>query len=133
MTSLKALKSVAHNVIHQFASTLNYWSGDYGINHLARAVLDAGGTVTIDLLARSSVPALTDNGNFSVGQLANLLPTLLVKEGFSPELLSSASARFRFRSPAPSIGGSTACDCLVSFTTTEGRSYEVRLTELNAP
>ena len=133
MPSLKPLKSVAHNVIHQFASTLNYWSGDYGINHLANAALGSGGVVVVNLLARSSQPMLSDDGHFAIGQLADLLPALLVKEGFDCELLSSASARFSFHRPAPTRGGNAAYDCLVQFTTTEGRHYEVKLTELNAP
>lgn len=55
-SSLKPLKSVAHNVCHQFASSLNYWTGDYGINHFARSVVAAGGSVAVDLLAGTSQP-----------------------------------------------------------------------------
>lgn len=132
-SSLKPLKSVAHNVCHQFASTLNYWGGDYGINHLARSVLDAGNLVTIDLLAGTSSPELSGEGVHAPQKLAKALPHLLAKEGFATDLLASATATYRFRGPPPKPGGSVAYDCQVEFTTIEGRSYAVELSELNAP
>ena len=74
-SSLKPLKSVAHNVCHQFASTLNYWAGDYGINHFARSVVAAGNLVAVDLLAGTSHPALSGEGAAGVRQLAVALPS----------------------------------------------------------
>lgn len=133
MPSLKPLKSVAHNVVHQFASTLNYWGGDYGINHLAHAVLASGGAATVDLLAGSCEPVLIGEGGLAVRQLAAILPALLLKEGFAPELLGSALVQFSFRGPPPAPGGNAAYDCVVTFITTDGRRYAVKLTELNAP
>ncbi len=133
MPSLKPLKSVAHNVIHQFASTLNYWDGDYGINHLARSTLSSGGVVSIDLIAGSSVPLLMGQGAVACRQLADALPVLLAKEGFEPSILVFTVARFVFRSPPPVPGGIAAFECVVELSTSEGRRYEVRLTELNAP
>jgi hypothetical protein len=131
--SLKPLKSVAHNVCHQFASTLNYWGNDYGINHLARSVVNAGNLVTVDLLAGTSNPELLDEGAHAARQLAQALPELLAKEGFATNLLVSATATYRFRSSLPEPGGSVAYDCQVAFTTTGGHSYAVELSELNAP
>jgi hypothetical protein len=133
MPSLKPLKSVAHNVIHQFASTLTYWGDDYGINHLAHAVLGVGGSVSIDLLSGTCVPALHGDGPTAVRSLSGALPRLMEKAGFQPSLLKSAVAEFRFPGPAPVQGGNTAYDCVVEFTTVEGRQYQVRLNELNAP
>ena len=133
MPSLKPLKSVAHNVIHQFASTLTYWGGDYGINHLAHAVLAAGGNVTIDLLSGSCTPALHGEGKIAAKCLSGGLPRLMEKAGFQASLLSAACARFHFPGPAPVEGGNTAYDCIVELTTVEGRHYVVRLNELNAP
>jgi len=132
-SSLKPLKSVAHNVCHQFASTLNYWGGDYGINHLARSVVDAGNLVTVDLLGGTSSPRLTGEGAHAPQQLAKALPQLLAKEGFATDLLASATATYRFRGPFPEPGRSVAYDCQVEFTTTGGRSYTVELSEFNAP
>jgi hypothetical protein len=132
-SSLKPLKSVAHNVCHQFASTLNYWGGDYGINHLARSVIDAGNLVTVDLLAGTSSPRLSGEEEHAPQQLAKALPQLLAREGFAIGLLSSATATYRFRGPLPEPGGSVAYDCQVEFTTTGGRSYAVELSEINAP
>ena len=133
MSSLKPLKSVAHNICHQFASTLNYWGSDYGINHLARSDVSAGNLVTIDLLAGTSSPELFGEGAHAPQQLAQALPQLLVTEGFAADLLASATATYRFRGPLPEPGGSVAYDCRVEFTTTGGRSYPVELSELNAP
>lgn len=132
-SSLKPLKSVAHNVCHQFASTLNYWGDDYGINHFARSVIAAGGSVAVDLLAGTSGPPLAGDGAFCVQQLASALPVLLVKEGFEANLLSSAVASYRIRGPLPESGGIVAYDCRVEFNTVGGRSYVVELSELNAP
>ena len=132
MSSLKPLKSVAHNVCHQFASTLNYWSSDYGINHLARSVVNAGNLVTVDLLAGTSNPELLDQGAYAVRQLAQAFPELLAKEGFATNLLASATATYRFRGSMPEPGGSVAYDCQVAFRTTGGQSYAVELSELNS-
>ncbi len=132
-SSLKPLKSVAHNVCHQFASTLNYWAGDYGINHFARSVVAAGNDVTVDLLTGTSIPVLAGEGAAGVGQLAAALPSLLVKEGFDPNLLASATATYRVRGALPKPGGNVAYDCRVEFTTAGGRAYTVELSELNAP
>jgi hypothetical protein len=133
VSSLKPLKSVAHNICHQFASTLNYWGNDYGINHLARSVVDAGNLVTVDLIAGTSNPKLLGEGAHAVHQLAQSLPELLAKEGFAANLLVSATAAYRFRGSLPEPGGTVAYDCQVEFATTGGRSYAVELSELNAP
>ena len=133
MSSLKPLKSVAHNVCHQFASTLNYWGNDYGINHLARSVVNAGNLVTVDLLAGTSNPRFEGEGARAVRQLAQALPELLTREGFAIDLLASATATYQIRGSLPDPGGSVAYDCQVAFTTTGGRSYAVELSELNAP
>jgi hypothetical protein len=133
VSSLKPLKSVAHNVCHQFASTLNYWGGDYGINHLARSAVGAGNLVTVDLLAGTSNPGLSGEGAHAPQLLAQVLRQLLAKEGFAIDLLASAAATYRFRGPLPEPGGSVAYDCHVEFTTTGGRSYVVELSELNSP
>ena len=132
-SSLKPLKSVAHNVCHQFASTLNYWAGDYGINHFARSVVAAGGSVAVDLLGGTSHPPLAGEGSLGVRQLADALRHLLVKEGFGDNPLSSAVANYRIRGPLPEPGGTVAYDCRVEFRTAGGRSYVVELSELNAP
>jgi hypothetical protein len=133
MPSLKPLKSVAHNVIHQFASTLTYWDNDYGINHLAHSVLRVGGSVSIDLLSGSCVPRLERDGNEAVLRLACALPRLMEKEGFPPSLLDLACARFDFQGPAPVQGGNVRYDCLVELRTIDGRQFQVRVNELNAP
>lgn len=128
-SSLKPLKSVAHNVCHQFASTLNYWANDYGINHLARSVAAAGNMVVVDLLAGTSHPVLAGEGATGVQQLASALPGLLVKEGFAPNLLARATATYRMRGELPERGGVVAYDCRVELTTVGGRSYVVELSE----
>lgn len=129
MPSLKPLKSVAHNICHQFASTLNYWDGDYGINHLARSVADAGNLVTVDLLAGTSNPELLGEGAYAVRRLAQALPELLAKEGFATDLLASATATYRFHGLLPEPGGNAAYDCQTVFMTTGGRSYIVDFSE----
>ena len=131
MSSLKPLKSVAHNLCHQFASTLNHWGNDYGINHLARSVVNVGNLVTVDLLAGTSSPGLSGEGAHAPHQLAQALQQLLAKEGFVAGLL--ASATYQFHDPLPEPGGLVAYDCQIEFTTAGGRSYRVELSDLNAP
>ena len=133
MSSLKPLKSVAHNVCAQFASTLNYWTDDYGINHLAKAARNAGGHVCIDLLAGTSQPQLAGLGPELVNQLASALPALLIKEGFAPDLLAAASATYNFGTTRSDPQGGVAYDCVVSLTTTGDRTYTVELSEHNFP
>ena len=130
---LKPLKSVAHNLCHQFASTLNYWAGDYGINHFARSVVAAGNLVSVDLLAGTSSPPLMGEGAAGAQQLAAALPSLLDNEGLEPSLLATAMATYHVRGPLPEADGNVAYDCRVEFTTVGGRSYAVKLSELNAP
>jgi len=130
-SSLKPLKSVAHNVCHQFGSTLNYWANDYGINHFARSVLATGNKVTVDLLTGTSMPALSGEGALGPGQLAVYLASMMVKEGFDPHLLSAATATYTFRGQPPEPGGCVAYDCEVSLATVSGRGYVVALSELD--
>lgn len=129
MPSLKPLKSVAHNVCHQFASTLNYWEDDYGINHLARAVVGAGDLVMIDLLTGTSRPPMSGNGAHAVQQLSQALPVLLAKEGVAAGLIASATAIYEFRSASPERGASVRYGCRVELTTTEGHVYAVAFSE----
>ena len=130
---MKPLKSVAHNVCHQFASTLNYWGDDYGINHFARAVRAAGGHVTVDLLTASSSPALSGLGQNLARHMAGYLPELLQKEGFAPDLLISAIAKYDFLTTRKDPSGSVAYDCQVQLATQDGRSYSVAISEQNTP
>ena len=130
---MKPLKSVTHNVCHQFASTLNYWGDDYGINHFARAVRATGGHVTIDLLTGSSTPVLSGLGQDLARHMAGCLPELLQKEGFAPDLLSSAVARYDFLTPRKDPIGSVAYDCQVQLSTQDGRSFSIAVSEQNTP
>jgi hypothetical protein len=132
LSSLKPLKSVAHNLCAQFASTLNYWTDDYGINHLAKAARNTGGQVSIDLMAGTSQPQLGDLGPELVNQLSSALPALLTKEGFAPDLLAAASATYNFGTTRPDPHGGVAYDCVVSLTTGD-RTYTVELSERNFP
>jgi len=131
--SLKALKSVAHNVCSQFGSTLTYWNNDYGINHLARSTNAVGGTVAINLISGTSKPELAGEGIYAIHVLVKGLPSLLSKEGFAHDLLATATATYRFRGSAPVPGGSAAYQCHIELTTKEGKAYVAEISEPNAP
>jgi len=131
VSSLKPLKSVAHNLCGQFGSTLNYWGDDYGINHLAHAARAAGGRVSIDLLAGTSTPALGGLGPELVRQLSATLSALLQKESFAPDLLLAGTAIYDFQTPRPDPLGSSAYDCTVRFDVKGGRVYVIELSERN--
>lgn len=99
MPSLKPLRSVAHNLAHQFASTLNYWSDDYAINRLARAaVLANEPVVIIDVLGQSMEPRSVQVGVVIefVPALKRTLEDLLKKEGMKAIALSAAKLEFNF-------------------------------------
>jgi hypothetical protein len=130
--SLKPLKSVAHNLCAQFASTLNYLTDDYGINHLARAARRTGGQICIDLIEGTSQPQLTGLGPELVGQLSSALPGLLLKAGLTPDLLASATANYNFGTTRPDPPGAVAYDCVVTLKTKGDRSYRVELSEHNS-
>jgi hypothetical protein len=133
MASLKPLKSVAHNLAHQFASTTNHWAGDYGISHLARAARAVGGRVHFDLLAVASVPALTGEGATIARQLAAGLGDLLRQERLPPDLLRGASAEYHFATSRPDPPGGVAFDCVMRLEATGGRCYAVPTSERNSP
>lgn len=133
MPSLKPLKSVAHSLVHQFASTLNHWKDDYAIHHLANAAKrENASVVVIDVLKQQVVPVQVQTGVVSeiVSALKPSLVAILAKEGFVIELLESATLTYNF-----SVGRTIfpyslpTYDCVCALVTTEGRKYEARLTE----
>ena len=133
MPSLKPLKSVAHSLAHQFASTLNYWTDDYAINHLANAAKrENAPVVVIDVLKQEIAPPEVQTGVVSeiVRALKPSLASILAKEGFALEILESAMLTYNF-----SVGrivfpqSLPTYDCVCTVVTTEGRKYEAHLTE----
>jgi hypothetical protein len=136
MPSLKPLRSVAHNLAHHFASTLNYWDDDYAINHLARAAQTAEAhTVVIDVLGQSIQPI-----SIQVGVVAEFVPylkrslgELLQKEGVESVVLVEAKLKYVFAANKLSLtrGGMPIYDCICSLETIDGRCFEAHLTERN--
>ncbi len=131
VASLKSLRSVAHNLCAQLGSTLNYWKDDYALNHFARAVRAAGGQVRVDLLAGTSLPVLPDSGRNLVMQLSSILPALLQKEGFAPDMLVAGMVSYNFQTSRPDHAGCPAYDCVVQLEAEGGRTYVVELSEKN--
>jgi hypothetical protein len=131
--SLKPLKSVAHNLAHQFASTLNYWEDDYAIDHLAKAAKrESVSVVVIDVLSQAVTPAHIQTVMVSkiVCALKPSLVSILAKEGFALVVLESATLTYDF-----SVGrvnfphNLPTYDCVCTLVTTEGRKYQAHLTE----
>jgi hypothetical protein len=133
MPSLKPLKSVAHNLAHQFASTLNYWKGDYAIHHLANAAKrEHAPLVVIDVLTQEVTPSQVQAGVVSeiVCALKPSLADILAKEGFTLGLLESATLTYNFGVWRTGVVASLPTyDCVCALVTTEGRKYEAHLTE----
>jgi hypothetical protein len=131
--SLKPLKSVAHSLAHQFASTLNWWEDDYAIHHLANAASrENAPVVVIDVLRQEVSPPSVQVGVVSeiVNALKPSLVSILAKEGFALEILQSATLTYNFSVDRivfpPSL---PTYDCVCILVTTEGRKYEANLTE----
>ena len=133
MPSLKPLRSVAHSLAHQFASTLNYWKDDYAIDHLAKAAKrENAPVIVIDVLRQEVAPTQVQAGVIPeiVRALKPSLAGILAKEGFALEILESATLTYNF-----SVGRITfpqslpTYDCVCTLVTTEGRKYEAHLTE----
>ena len=131
MPSLKPLKSVAHNLPHHFASTLNWWGDDYAILHLARAVeAFPERRVEINVLQQTSAPTLNGVAKEVTGALRETLRQLLVKTGFDPDALRSATITYDFGVPrSDPVYGLPCYDCTCTLVTTGGRSYSANLTE----
>ena len=135
MPSLKPLKSVAHNLAHHFASTLNYWDDDYAINHLANASKKVGeAKAIVDALSGVVLPAslrIGVVGEFGIA-LKRKLRDLLTQEGMGEVALSAAFIEYNFAVPrASSIGSLPAYDCISVIETASGRRYHAHLTERN--
>jgi hypothetical protein len=133
--SHKPLKSVAHSLAHQFASTLNYWRGDYAIHHLASAAKrENASVVVIDVLKEQAFPpeVHADVVSEIVAALKPSLAKILDKEGLSLDLLGVATLTYDFSvdrpRPLPTL---PTYDCVCSLVTKEVRKYEARLTERN--
>jgi hypothetical protein len=128
VSSLKPLKSVAHNLAHQFASILNYWYDDYAIHHLAKAAK------LIDVLNGTVSPP-----EIKSGVVAEIIPTLkaslaslLEKEGVSPELVNSATLSYNFDVGRKYVlYNLPTYECVSSLSTVAGKTYEAHLTESN--
>ena len=133
MPSLKPLKSVAHNLPHHFASTLNWWGDDYAILHLARAVgVLPEKRVEIDVLSQTSAPSLRGQARDVTVALRGKLLQLMEKAGLNPDILQSATITYDFGVPRRNVLFDLPCyDCVCTLTTTSGRSYSASLTEAN--
>jgi hypothetical protein len=134
MASLKPLKSVAHNLPHHFASTLNWWGDDYAINHLARAVTaQPGMRIEIDVLHQASAPALQGVAGEAVAAMTATLGQLLEKAGFDPAILSSATIAYDFGvSRSDPVHGLPCYDCTCTLGTPDGRTFSASLTEADS-
>jgi len=131
--SLKPLRSVAHSLAHQFASTLNYWGDDYAIDHLAKAAKrENTPVVVIDVLTQEVTPAQVQAG--VVGEIVRALrpslASILAKEGFALEIVESATLTYNFSVGRIAFPQSLPTyDCVCTLFTTDGRKYEAHLTE----
>jgi hypothetical protein len=132
MPSLKPLKSVAHSLAHHFASTLCYWKSDYAIHHLAEASKRTNAPIVeIELLTQTTNPP-----EIQSGMVAELIPylksyflKLLVKEGFSIDVITSVRLKYNFGVGRISLYNLPTYDCVSSISTHDGRKYEAHLTE----
>jgi len=132
MPSLKPLKSVAHSLAHHFASTLCYWKGDYAIHHLAKASKRMHAPIVeIELLSQTANPPEIKSGMMAeiIPYLQNYLLKLLTKEGFSIDVISSATLKYNFGVGRINLYNLPTYDCISSIITHDGRKYEANLTE----
>ena len=133
MASLKRLKSVAHSLAHQFASTLNYWHDDYAICHLAKASKSLNiPKVGINVLAGQASPREIEIGYLPeiISKLKPALEVLLEKEGYPVETVSAATLEYNFDvNRTDLLFHQPTYDCTCSLTTQDGRTYSAQLTE----
>lgn len=133
MTSLKRLKSVAHSLAHQFASTLNYWQDDYAINHLANTAKSFNiSRVAINIVTGQASPHEIEIGHLPeiFSRLKPALEVLLKKEGYSIETVTAGTLEYNFNvGRADLIFHQPTYDCTCALTTQDGRTYSAHLTE----
>jgi hypothetical protein len=145
----KVLKSVAHNTAHSFVSLMNWRDGDYFMNHLTRAALDAGADeLRADLLTGDSEPdaLLPAPVRASVGGYAKWFPDLLRSHRVEPGAVTAASLRLRLalRAAAPAADArlprrlAVPYECVVALTDDRGTVHVGRVAgewavDLHAP
>lgn len=134
MTSLKTLKSVAHNVAHHFASTLSYWKDDYTINHLWNAAkkhkIDH---VKIDVLNSKIEPEILHQGRVKefLPSITEFYEHVKKSEGMSEANIESLTLEYDFSVNRISLYDLPTYDCKATIRTSSGREYAVHLTEEN--
>ncbi len=134
MSSLKPLKSIAHNVAHHFASTLSYWKDDYTINHVWNAArADDINHVKIDVLRRKIEPEVLYKGRVReiLPSVFQFLEYLMKTEGMGNIELEEMTLEYNFGVNRISLHDLPTYNCISTIKTMSGRRYEVKLTEEN--
>jgi hypothetical protein len=135
MASLKRLRSVAHNVAHQFASTLNYVGDDYAVYHVVKTAKAHNiPIVVIDMLTGRAVPETieVDPIPFILAALRPALYELLRNEGHSIEILSAATLTYNVAVDRVDLKHHLPVyDCTACLVTKDGKRFEAHLNEHN--
>ncbi len=133
MRSLRVLKSVAHSVGHHFASSVNYWEGDYAVNHLWRISRDLGQQrVQIDLFKNSLLPIGFQNNVtlMIVDDLRRFLNQLMIKLDIDVNVITSLTLEYYFHDQRQAAHwASPVYDCTVILRAMNGKTYRADLTE----
>ena len=131
---VKQLKSVAHNLAHHFASTLNYWVDDYAINHVWNIAKEGNVTlVRIDVLNGRYDPDCLNHGRAEelLPHIKEFLQHLLKKAGLANIELSEAVIKYDFSVKRVSIHDLPVYDCESRIKIRSGGEYIALLTESN--
>ena len=134
MPSLKSLKSVAHNLAHHFASTLNYWVDDYAIHHVWNIAKENGVMlVRMDVLNERYDPDCLNQGKAKdvLPGAKEFLLHLLQSAGLADIELAEAVIEYDFSVSRISPYGLPTYDCTSRIKTISGREYSVSLTDAN--
>ena len=134
MSSLKPLKSIAHNVAHHFASTLSYWKDDYSINHVWNTAKKHNvNKVKIDVLNSKTDPEIINEGRVKelLPGLQAFFKQLIKSESMSEVELESVILEYDFGVNRVSSYALPTYDCKLLIKTTSGKTYEALLTEAN--
>lgn len=134
MPSIKIFKSIAHNVAHNFASTLNYWKDDYAIHHLWNAAKKHDvRIVKIDILNTNIEPKCLNEGRVKklLPSVLSFLMHLIESENMKEFEIEEAILEYNFGVNRISLYDLPTYDCKSSIKVSPGKVFQVHLTEKN--
>ncbi len=132
MTSLKPLKSIAHNLAHHFSSTLSMWKTDYTINHLCTA----SKTHDVPKIEINVLESTIKPESLNHGMIQEFLPEYLLYLNYLLKIHSMENVELKEVVIVYDFDVGRSCsfdlptyNCVSTIRTVSGRQFQALLTE----